>query len=144
MLAILFLQPIFESLVSRRWLMDRPVWRWLWGLTTVSVSAQFGVAPLVAYYFGRFSTYFILTNLVAIPMATLILWIAPVSLLLPVVGTTVLMRVVGWLNSILTFMSASLPCASIEGLHPSALQTALVYVIMVSTYCILRIYDKRI
>jgi len=144
MLAILFLQPLFESLVSRRWLMDRPVWRWLWGLTTVSVSAQFGVAPLVAYYFGRFSTYFILTNLVAIPAATLILWLAPVSLLLPVVGTKVLMRVVGWLNSILAFMSANLPCASIEGLHPSALQTALVYVIMVSTYCILRIYDKRI
>ena len=141
MLAILMLQPLFERVVQREWLLDRPVVRWLWGLTTVSLAAQVGVAPLVAYYFGRFSTYFLLTNLIVIPSATLILCLAPVALLLPVAGT-VLFRVVGWLNAVLSFIAERLPCASIEGLRPSVLQTVLVYVIIVSTYLILIRYDK--
>ena len=141
MLAILVLQPLFERVVQREWLLDRPVVRWLWGLTTVSLAAQVGVAPLVAYYFGRFSTYFLLTNLIVIPSATLILCLAPVALLLPVVGT-VLFRVVGWLNAVLSFIAERLPYASIEGLRPSVLQTVLVYVIIVSTYLIIIRYDK--
>ncbi len=141
MLAILTVQPLSERVVRPEWLFDRPVLRWLWGLTTVSVAAQVGVAPLVAYYFGRFSTYFLLTNLIVIPAAALILCIAPVALLLPVAGT-VLFRVVGWLNAVLSFIAGHLPYASIEGLHPSALQTALVYVIIASTYLIIKRYDK--
>lgn len=141
MLAILTLQPLADRLVSREWLLDRPVVRWLWGLLTVSVAAQIGVAPLVAYYFGRFPTYFLLTNLIVIPATTAILYLTPVALLLPVAGA-LLLRVVGWLNAALTFIATSLPRASIEGLRPSVLQTALVYVVIVSTYLIIIKYDK--
>ena len=143
MLAILLLQPVFDRIVRREWLLDRPVVRWLWGLTTVSVAAQVGVAPLVAYYFGRFSTYFLLTNFIVIPATTVILCLALVALLLPVAGT-MLFKAVGWLNAALSFIAGSLPCASIEGLHPTALQTALVYVIIVSIYLIIIRYDKSV
>ena len=141
MLAILTLQPLANRLVSREWLLDRPVVRWLWGLLTVSVAAQIGVAPLVAYYFGRFPTYFLLTNLIVIPATTAILYLTPVALLLPVAGA-LLLRAVGWLNAALTFIATSLPRASIESLRPSVLQTALVYVVIVSTYLIIIKYDK--
>ena len=143
MLAILTLQPLFERLVSRDWLLEHPLWRWLWGLTTVSVAAQVGTAPLVAYYFGRFSTYFLLTNFIVIPLTTAILYLALAALLLPVAGIA-LLTVVGWLNSALTFIAGRLPCPSIEGLHPSALQTAMVYVIIVSLFLIVKRYDKHL
>ena len=107
----------------------------------MSVAAQVGVAPLIAYYFGRFSTWFLLTNFIAIPAATLILYLALVALLLPLTGT-LLLWVVGWLNRALTFIAVSLPCASIEGLHPSAVQTAMVYVVLVCVYLIVVRYDK--
>ena len=142
MLAILLLMPLADGLVPRYRLQDHPLLRWLWGLTTVSVAAQMGVAPLVAYYFGRFPTWFLLTNFIVIPATTLILCLVLASLLLPVMGSALLWAV-GSLNAVLAFMAVSLPCASIEGLHPSVLQTAMVYVIIVSVYFILIRYDEH-
>ena len=56
--------------------------RWLWGLVSVSIAAQIGTAPLVLLYFSRFSTYFLLTNLVVIPLVSLIMYVAVAMLLL--------------------------------------------------------------
>ena len=142
-LAIIMVQPIINSLISREWLFEHPVLRWAWGLVTVSMAAQIGVAPLIAYYFGRFSTWFLLTNFIVVPAATAILWLAIGALLLPALGC-VLLLVVGWLNAALSFVSTRLPCPSIDGLHPSALQTAMVYVIMTAMLIIIVKYDKRI
>ena len=142
MLAILTVQPLLERLVRREWLFDHPVVRWLWGLTTVSLAAQVGTAPLVAYYFGRFSTWFLLTNLIVIPATTAVLYVALASLLLPVL-TVVLVRIVGWLDSALSYIAA-LPFASIEGLRPSALQVAMLYVIIVALFMIVMKYDEHI
>ncbi len=44
----------------------------IWGLVAVSLCAQIGVAPLIAYYFHNFPTYFILSNLVAVPLTSCI------------------------------------------------------------------------
>ena len=142
-LAIVVVQPILERIVHREWLFAHPPLRWAWGLATVSVAAQLGVAPLIAYYFGRFSTWFLLTNFIVIPATTAILWLAIGALLLPALGS-VLLQVVGWLNAALSFVATRLPCPSIEGLHPSALQTAMVYVIITATLIIIVRYDKHI
>ena len=142
MLSILLVKPLMEGMVSQAYLMKHPLLRWLWGVTTVSVAAQVGVAPLIAYYFGRFSTYFILTNLVVIPAATLILYLTLVTLLLPV--TAVLsVKVVEGLNAILQLIATSLPYASIEGLQPTVLQTLAVYVILISSCLIFTLLAKR-
>ena len=111
--------------------------RWLWGLTAISLSAQIGTAPLVAYYFGRFSCYFILTNFVVIPAATLILYGAVLMLLtspLPVVQEAIVTGIVyisGLLNTSLDQLSA-LPGASIEHIHINIWQLMLAYVTIVS------------
>lgn len=52
------------------------------GLATVSVAAQVGTAPLVMFYFSRFSTHFLLTNLWVIPLVSLIVYAAVVLLVL--------------------------------------------------------------
>lgn len=108
----------------------------LWSLVAVSCAAQIGVAPLIAYYFGRFSTYFLLTNLIVVPAATVILWLALVVLLFPSLAY-LLLYVVGLLNTILT-MIASLPGASIS-LHPTILQMVMVYVVIIACYLLIRI-----
>ena len=147
MLAIVTIQPLLEGMVSREWLFDHSVLRWLWGLATISVAAQVGTAPLVAYYFGRFSTYFLLTNFVVIPATTLILYLALAALITihyTIFFSEALLMVVGWLNSALTLIAVRLPCRSIEGLRPSMLQTAMVYVIIISLYQIIIRYDKHL
>lgn len=76
--AILVFQPRMYSFrkVENRWL------RYGWGLVTVSVAAQIGTAPLVIFYFSRFSTHFLLTNLWVIPMVSLVLYSAVLLLAL--------------------------------------------------------------
>ena len=142
MVAILTVQPLLARPVSETYLFDRPVLRWLWGIVTVSVAAQIGTAPLIAYYFGRLPLYFLLTNLLVIPAATVIIWLVPVALLLPVAGV-LLLKCVSWLNAALTLIAQRLPGASIDGLRPSVLQTLLVYVVIVSLFLIVVRYDKH-
>lgn len=134
--AILVLMPLMMGVFPMTYLLSHQTVRWVWSMVAVSCAAQIGVAPLIAYYFGRFSTYFLLTNFIVIPAATLILWLSPVVLVFPSLAY-LLLYIVGLLNAILTKMAA-LPWASIEGLHPTKLQTAMMYVIIAACYLLVK------
>ena len=107
--------------------------KYVWGLTVVSLCAQVATAPIVAYYFGRFSCYGLLTNFAVIPLATAILYVAVVLLLLlwiPGVKLLLMQLLTGLanlLNTILAWISR-LPGASIENITISPLQVLLLYV----------------
>ena len=113
----------------------------IWSIVAVPCAAQIGVAPLIAYYFGRFSTYFLLTNLIVIPAATLILWLSPVVLVFPSLAY-LLLYIVKCLNTVLGQI-AVWPGASIEALHPSVLQTVMIYVVILCITYILTIVGYR-
>ena len=100
-LAILLFYPLFESVWSQAFLLDHRIFRWLWMMLTVSCAAQIGVAPLIAYYFGRFSNYFLLANLVVVPAATLILYLSLLVLLIPSFAY-LLINIVEALNRLVT------------------------------------------
>lgn len=76
--AIVLVQPKLYAF----WKVDNRFLRYLWGLMTVSMAAQLGTAPLVIFYFSRFSTHFLLTNLWVIPMVSLVLYSAVFLLML--------------------------------------------------------------
>ena len=130
--SILLFVPLMEGIFSAEYLMSHRVVRWLWGMVTVSLSAQIGTAPLITYYFGRFSCYFLPTNFIVIPAAMLILYLSLVVLLVPSLAF-VLFDIVAMLNGLLTKM-ASIPGASIDNLHPTKIQTTMIYVIIVAVY----------
>ena len=138
--SILLWMPVAEQIVSPAWLQRHTLLRWLWTLMAVSVAAQIGVAPLLAYYFGRFSCYFLLTNLLVIPAATAILYLALGSLLLPLLSGW-LLAVVGIMNAVLVRLSC-LPGASIS-IHPSAIQVVLTYVIVGALYALTPYFLKE-
>lgn len=131
-LSILLFVPLMESVFTAKYLMSHRVVRWLWGMVAVSLSAQIGTAPLIAYYFGRFSCYFLLTNFIVIPAAMLILYLSLVVLIVPSLAY-ILFDIVAVLNSLLTKM-ALIPGASIDNLHPTKTQTTMIYVIIVAVY----------
>ena len=139
--AILVLMPFMMRTFSVEFLLSHQIVRWIWSMVAVSVSAQIGVAPLIAYYFGRFSTYFLLTNFIVIPAATLILWLSPVMLVFPSFAY-ILLYIVKCLNTVLEQI-ATWPGASIEALHPSVLQTAMIYVVIICVTYILTILGYR-
>ena len=133
--SILLFVPLFYRPFSAEYLMTHRLVRWLWGMVAVSVAAQIGVAPLIAYYFGNFSCYFLLTNIIVIPAATLILYLTLGTLILPALGS-LLASVVSLLNTTL-FRIAAIPGATIEGLHPSIMLTVSLYGVIFATYYLL-------
>ena len=134
-LTILLFYPLLESLWSQPFLLDHRLFRWLWTMLSVSCAAQIGVAPLIAYYFGRISCYFLLANLVVVPVAALILYLSLAVLLIPSLAY-LLIYIVDTLNQLLVSIAA-LPGASIEGLHPTPLQVWMMYVIIGAVYLLL-------
>ena len=69
-----------KASVPVRWTVRaRPVKR-LWDAAALSVSCQAFTAPAVWYYFGTFPPYFLITNLIAVPLST-----AAINLSIPVI-----------------------------------------------------------
>ena len=134
-LSILVLMPLFDKNITkekpRNGLTDKMI-RAVKDCLAISVAAQIGVAPLIAFYFGRFSTYFLLTNLIVVPAAYLILYGTLLMLFIPALSPMVI-GIVGMLNKTLTLI-AHLPFACIEGLHPNALQIVLCYLLVAIIY----------
>lgn len=59
------------------------------GASIISISAQLATLPLTFYYFGRFPVYFLIANLIAIPIASIISYIGFTALILqniPLIG----------------------------------------------------------
>ena len=138
-LGILLIHPLINNLIKapmqqqHRWLSS------LWGLVTVSIAAQISTAPLVAYHFGRFSTWFLLSNFIVVPMAWLILNVTLLCMILCwwswALG--ILTTLQAWLattmNNALEWV-AQLPMSSIEGINLSAVQVYLIYIIIACSY----------
>lgn len=132
--SILVLMPLLDSFWPEDFLFRHRTVKMLWSLVSVSIAAQAGTAPLVAYHFGQLPLYFILTSLIVIPVTYAVLSLSLLFLIIPMVP---LGHAVSWLvnalNTTLTAMSAW-PYASVNGLQPSALQTAMAYLLIIMLF----------
>lgn len=130
---IIFYRPLLEVMPGS--IRNIPIIKQVWQMTAVSVAAQIGVAPLIAFYFGRFSCYFLLTNMIVVPAATVILYgavlTAAVSFLpwLQTLLAGLLLKVVILLNACVSFVAA-LPGASVDGIRIGLLQLLLIYILI--------------
>ena len=104
-----------------RWLRIRRL-SWLSSMLAVSLAAQLGTVSLLLHYFGRFSTYFLVTNLLVVPAAFLILVCSVVFFLtmpfslLAVVGNYAL-RLLEWVVQLLHALLAAIsswPCSTVN------------------------------
>lgn len=137
-LSILLFQPFLYRLCPVR----HRAGTYLWGLVSVSVVAQLGTAPLVLFYFSRFSTHFLLTNLLVVPLVTLILYAAVVLLLLTpmsglqAVAAVGLERMLRMLNLLVRWVE-QLPYASVDGIWLYPLEVAGCYLVLGAFFCYL-------
>ena len=143
---LFWFDPVYHW-VNEDWLRSHRIIAGLWAMIVISFVAQLGVGPLVAHYFHRFSCYFLLSNFVVVPCATVILYLtAALFLLIPlqhilasVISVVAHLMIVGvrWISA--------LPGSSVGGLNVSGLQVILLYVFMFSVYFLIkRLYRYRI
>lgn len=126
---------------------------WFKGMLIMSLAAQIGTMPLIAFYFGRISCYSLLTGFIAIPAATFILYLSASAMLLApftlvpyltVLTTPLLHFVASCLVSITQACNTAmklttlLPGASIEGIKINIPQLCLIYFSIVVGYLLLK------
>lgn len=62
---------------------------WIWNSLALSISCQFATSPLSWLYFGSFPKYFMVTNLLAIPLSAAAMYILPIAVAaqsIPIIG----------------------------------------------------------
>ena len=108
----------------------------IYDIMAVSIAAQAGTFPLAIYYFHTFPTGFLITNLVVIPMASLILYSGIGALVLSPIP--LLSRICAWilyfltnlLNQFISFVS-SVPGATLEAIWIDSWQVVIIYVLLI-------------
>jgi competence protein ComEC len=80
---IVFFQPRFYALFNTKpyFLLDK-----VWALTSVSLAAQLSTFPLGLFYFTMFPVYFLFSNLIVIPAASVIIYLGFTYLIFQALG----------------------------------------------------------
>lgn len=146
-----FHTPIY-NIISMEWLFEHPIMRKVWSLVCVSTAAQIGTMPLAVYYFGRIPVLFLLTNLVAIPLVTMLLYgvfLCLVMWAIPFVRALLLLAVQG-LSNVLTStlgVMANWDIVSINNISINWIQMMLIYMMIIVVAIIIdrmrRIYKRQ-
>jgi competence protein ComEC len=79
---IIWLQPLLASI----WLPKNKITKYIWDILTVSFAAQIGTLPLSIYYFHQFPGLFFVTNLVIIPLLSIIMVLGVLVMVLAAFG----------------------------------------------------------
>jgi competence protein ComEC len=66
---ITFMQPVYRWLYFENKILDK-----IWALTSVTISAQVLTLPIVIFYFHQFPNFFLITNMLVVPLSGIILY----------------------------------------------------------------------
>jgi competence protein ComEC len=122
---IAFYQDFYLKIEFKSWLPDK-----IWQSVVVTLIAQAGTLPLTIMLFNRFPVYFILTNVIIVPLSSLLIIIGClVPLTYPIIPVSeflasLLDKLTG-LTEYLTSMAASLPYATIDRIGITTIECIL-------------------
>ncbi len=131
---VLFYKPVYDLYVTSQWLADK-----LWSLAAVSIAAQLATTPLSLYYFHRFPNYFMLANMVVVPLSTLIIYggilllaFSPIPYLSSLLATG-FSFLVNLMNA-LVHIIGNLPGAVSDGIRTSGIESILMYGVLIALF----------
>jgi competence protein ComEC len=109
-----FYQDLYLKFRFRYWLTDK-----IWQSAVVTLVAQAGTLPLTIMLFNRFPVYFILTNIIIVPISSLLIIVGclvPLTFPVHIVSQTLasVLNFLTWLTEFLTELASSLPYSSID------------------------------
>ena len=129
----------FQPTIRQLFVTTNKAKEYLWGMINVSLAAQLFVTPISVYYFHQFPNYFLIANLIAIPLSGILIYTGVIFIFLsfiPLLGKIAAMIVVAEikiLNTTVAFIE-SLPGAVSHNLYLSSIATLLLYLLLFSGY----------
>ena len=125
---VIFVKPVYNWFYIKNKALD-----FLWKLNAVTIAAQILTLPVSIYHFHQFPNYFLLTNLVAVPLSSIILlgeiFLCAVSFLSPL--AILVGKILNWLIMIMNNYVGrieSLPFSLWDGLQISMAQAVLLII----------------
>lgn len=112
---------------------------YLWGMINVSLAAQLLVTPLSIYYFHQFPNYFLIANLIAIPLSGILIYTGVIFIFLSIIpflgkiAAIVVVAEIKILNSSVAFIEG-LPGAVSHNIYLSSTATLLLYFLLFSGF----------
>jgi competence protein ComEC len=140
-IGIVIIQPWINNWFNIKYWLPRKIWE----ITAVSIAAQIATFPLGLLYFHQFPNYFMLSNLIVIPLAVGILYLGIITLSLsfiPLVGNYLalgLNYIIQFLNYAVNFID-QLPYSLSENIRFGVLDTWLVYLFII---CVITLIAYR-
>ena len=140
-LSIVFFHPTIYSVLKPK----SKLGDYIWSLLSVSAAAQILTLPLTLYYFGQFPVVFLVTNLIAIPLATIALYLSLITIAFSLIEQlgflfAKILGFVTWLlNSGLKLVD-TIPFSSISSIYFTSWQAILLLlsILMLSVYLVNR------
>jgi competence protein ComEC len=128
---VIFQKPIYHLLyIKNKWVNK------LWALVSVSLAAQIFTFPVCIYYFHQFPTLFLFTNIIMVPLSSLILFVEIFLIALawmPFVGSLIgkLTWWLVWLMNKIILWFNDLPFALWDRISASVASTLILYAFIV-------------
>jgi competence protein ComEC len=140
---IVYLHP----LLVQKYMAPNKVVHWIWELTSVSLTAQLMTFPLGLLYFHQFPLLFLISNLIIIPISTLIIYFGIGALIVffiePLANFlwTASYYLTYLLNLVVKFID-SLKSLNLQGISITILETWIIYLLIASLVTFL-VYRQR-
>lgn len=132
-LSIFYFQPLFyKLLIFKNRILDK-----VWMISTVSVSAQLGVFPVIIYYYHHFPVYFWLTNILIIIPLALSMYLAIVLFIIYPIGQVAfiiaeILKLILRLINFFIMTVEKLPASIIENIYNNLVETILLYLLIIT------------
>ena len=128
-IGIVFLQPfVSEWYDPKSWLGIQ-----IWEITAISIAAQIITFPLGLLYFHQFPNYFLFSNLIIIPLTTIVIYIGIVLVAfskIPIIALW-LGKLMYWgiaLTNLIVKFVEQMPFSYVSGIHISIIQTIFIFI----------------
>lgn len=127
---VIFMRPIYNLFYVKNKILD-----FIWKLNAVSLAAQLLTTPISIYHFHQFPSFFLLTNFVAVPLASIILigeiFLCIISFI-PFIAVLAGKLLSGLIRTMNTYIERieSLPYSLWDGLQTTIFQTILLLIIV--------------
>ena len=130
---VTFMRPIYDWFYIKNKLLDM-----VWKLSSITLSAQLLTFPIILFYFHQFPNLFMITNIVVVPVATIVLYgelllilLSPIDAVGNILGNAV-SKLLHFMNSFIERMS-SLYFSVTENIFINPAQTLILYLLIIAT-----------
>ena len=128
---VILYKPIYDLYLTSKWLPDK-----IWSLWAVSIAAQIATLPVTLYVFHQFPNYFLLTNLLVVPVSSLVIYTGIIVMAfspwpwLSMLLAKALIFLIWLLNSMILFIER-LPYSTVNGIFISFPAVILLFVLII-------------